>query len=146
MTKRSYMNAVVKGLKSVEDVDVVLFDSNLRNDEKLSCTPMTDLGDDTKRKRIYVRLLLSIDCRETTSAALDTVNLAMEMKDQGVIGIDLSGNPVVGEWETYLPALEHAKELGIPTTIHCGEGTKQEGDPSNAGFLPSKARSCLLPR
>jgi hypothetical protein len=26
------------------------------------------------------------------------VNLAMEMKDQGVIGIDLSGNPVVGEW------------------------------------------------
>ncbi|XP_044455488.1 N6-mAMP deaminase isoform X3 [Triticum aestivum] len=49
------------------------------------------------------------------------VNLAMEMKDQGVIGIDLSGNPVVGEWETYLPALEHAKDLGIPTTIHCGE-------------------------
>ncbi|VAH42766.1 unnamed protein product [Triticum turgidum subsp. durum] len=121
MTKRSYMNAVVKGLKSVEDVDVVLFDSNLRNDEKLSSTPMTDLGGDRKRKRIYVRLLLSIDRRETTSAALDTVNLAMEMKDQGVIGIDLSGNPVVGEWETYLPALEHAKELGIPTTIHCGE-------------------------
>jgi hypothetical protein len=26
------------------------------------------------------------------------VNLAMEMKDQGVIGIDLCGNPVVGEW------------------------------------------------
>ncbi|XP_048554875.1 N6-mAMP deaminase-like isoform X1 [Triticum urartu] len=117
MTKRSYMNAVVKGLKSVEDVDVVLFDSNLRNDE----TPMSDLSGDTKRKKIYVRLLLSIDRRETTSAALDTVNLAMEMKDQGVIGIDLSGNPVVGEWETYLPALEHAKELGIPTTIHCGE-------------------------
>ncbi|KAF6999626.1 hypothetical protein CFC21_015626 [Triticum aestivum] len=117
MTKRSYMNAVVKGLKSVEDVDVVLFDSNLRNDE----TPMSDLSGDTKRKKIYVRLLLSIDRRETTSAALDTVNLAMEMKDQGVIGIDLSGNPVVGEWETYLPALEHAKDLGIPTTIHCGE-------------------------
>ncbi|OEL30971.1 hypothetical protein BAE44_0008010, partial [Dichanthelium oligosanthes] len=49
------------------------------------------------------------------------VNLALEMKDQGVIGIDLSGNPVVGEWETYLPALQHAKELGIPITIHCGE-------------------------
>ncbi|EMS53352.1 Adenosine deaminase-like protein [Triticum urartu] len=110
-------DVIMKRLKSVEDVDVVLFDSNLRNDE----TPMSDLSGDTKRKKIYVRLLLSIDRRETTSAALDTVNLAMEMKDQGVIGIDLSGNPVVGEWETYLPALEHAKELGIPTTIHCGE-------------------------
>lgn len=26
--------------------------------------------------------------------------------------------------ETYLPALEHAKELGIPITIHCGEVCK----------------------
>jgi adenosine deaminase len=30
--------------------------------------------------------------------SLCQVNLALEMKDQGVIGIDLSGNPVVGEW------------------------------------------------
>ncbi|KAF7007052.1 hypothetical protein CFC21_022027 [Triticum aestivum] len=138
MTKRSYMNAVVKGLKSVEDVDVVLFDSNLRNDEKLSSTPMTDLGGDRKRKRIYVRLLLSIDRRETTSAALDTVNLAMEMKDQGVIGIDLSGNPVVGEWETYLPALEHAKELGIPTTIHCGEVPNRKEIQAMLDFCPQR--------
>ncbi|XP_037483745.1 N6-mAMP deaminase-like [Triticum dicoccoides] len=138
MTKRSYMNAVVKGLKSVEDVDVVLFDSNLRNDEKLSSTPMTDLGGDGKRKRIYVRLLLSIDRRETTSAALDTVNLAMEMKDQGVIGIDLSGNPVVGEWETYLPALEHAKELGIPTTIHCGEVPNRKEIQAMLDFCPQR--------
>ncbi|XP_037482103.1 N6-mAMP deaminase-like [Triticum dicoccoides] len=113
-------DVIKKSLKSVKDVDVVL------NDEKLSCTPMSDLGGDAKRKKIYVRLLLSIDRHETTSAALDTVNLAMEMKDQGVIGIDLSGNPVVGEWETYLPALEHAKELGIPTTIHCGEVSEQQ--------------------
>lgn len=138
MTKRSYMNAVVKGLKSVEDVDVILFDSNLRNDEKLSCTHMIDLGGDTKRKKIYVRLLLSIDRRETTSAALDTVNLAMEMKDQGVIGIDLSGNPVVGEWETYLPALEHAKELGIPTTIHCGEVPNRKEIQAMLDFCPQR--------
>uniref|UniRef100_M8B1E7 Adenosine deaminase-like protein n=1 Tax=Aegilops tauschii TaxID=37682 RepID=M8B1E7_AEGTA len=132
MTKRSYMNAVVKGLKSVEDIDVVL------NDEILSCTPMSDSGGDTKRKKIYVRLLLSIDRRETTSAALDTVNLAMEMKDQGVIGIDLSGNPVVGEWETYLPALEYAKELGIPTTIHCGEVPNRKEIQAMLDFCPQR--------
>jgi len=98
MTKRSYMNAVIKGLKAVDAVDVVLFDSKSRTNDTLTCTPTIGLDGDIKKRRIYVRLLLSIDRRETTSAALDTVNLALEMKDQGVVGIDLSGNPVVGEW------------------------------------------------
>ncbi|XP_044455489.1 N6-mAMP deaminase isoform X4 [Triticum aestivum] len=66
------------------------------------------------------------------------VNLAMEMKDQGVIGIDLSGNPVVGEWETYLPALEHAKDLGIPTTIHCGEVPNRKEIQAMLDFCPQR--------
>ncbi|KAK3127932.1 hypothetical protein QOZ80_7AG0580330 [Eleusine coracana subsp. coracana] len=137
MTKRSYVDAVIRGLKAVESVDV-LFDSNLTTSEPLSCTPMTELDNDTRKKKIYVRLLLSIDRRETTSAALDTVNLAMEMKDQGVIGIDLSGNPVVGEWETYLPALQHAKELGIPITIHCGEVPNRKEIQAVLDFCPQR--------
>ncbi|KAF8679026.1 hypothetical protein HU200_045779 [Digitaria exilis] len=138
MTKRSYMNAVIKGVKAVEAVDVVLFDSNSRTNDTLTCTPTIELDGDTKKKRIYVRLLLSIDRRETTSAALDTVNLALEMKDQGVIGIDLSGNPVVGEWETYLPALQHAKELGIPITIHCGEVPNRKEIQAVLDFCPQR--------
>ncbi|KAL6657118.1 hypothetical protein ACP70R_004898 [Stipagrostis hirtigluma subsp. patula] len=138
MTKRSYMNAVIKGLKAVEAVDVVSFDSNLRTNETLTCTPMIGLDGETKKKKIYVRLLLSIDRRETTSAALDTVNLAMEMKGQGVIGIDLSGNPVVGEWETYLPALLHAKDLGIPITIHCGEVANRKEIQAVLDFCPQR--------
>ena len=67
------MNAVIKGLKAVEDVDVVLFDSNFRTDRTLSSKPMSELDGYTKKKKIYVRLLVSIDRRETTSAALDTV-------------------------------------------------------------------------
>ncbi|WVZ66952.1 hypothetical protein U9M48_016103 [Paspalum notatum var. saurae] len=138
MTKRSYMNAVVKGLKQVEAVDVTLFDSNFRTNETLNSQPAIELDGDKKKKKIYVRLLLSIDRRETTSAALDTVNLAMEMKDQGVIGIDLSGNPVVGEWETYLPALQHAKELGIPITIHCGEVANRKEIQAVLDFCPQR--------
>ncbi|KAG8079478.1 hypothetical protein GUJ93_ZPchr0007g4897 [Zizania palustris] len=138
MTKRSYMNAVIKGLQTVEAAEVVLFDSNLSTDKTLTCTPMSELGGDTRKKMICVRLLLSIDRRETTLAALDTVNLAMELKDQGVIGIDLSGNPVVGEWETYLPALEHAKELGIPITIHCGEVANRKEIQAVLDFCPQR--------
>ncbi|KAK8461005.1 hypothetical protein SEVIR_2G432200v4 [Setaria viridis] len=115
MTKRSYMDAVIK-----------------------ACTPTIEFDGDTMKKRIYVRLLLSIDRRETTSAALDTVNLALELKDQGVIGIDLSGNPVVGEWETYLPALQHAKELGIPITIHCGEVANRKEIQAVLDFCPQR--------
>ncbi|KAJ0963085.1 hypothetical protein J5N97_028207 [Dioscorea zingiberensis] len=48
---------------------------------------------ETQRKKIFVRLLLSIDCPETTTTAMETVNLALEMKDMGVVGIDLSGYP-----------------------------------------------------
>jgi adenosine deaminase len=73
MTKQSYIDAVIKGLKAVEAVDVVLFDSNLAKSEPLACAPMIELDNNTRRKKIYVSLLLSIDRRETTSAALDTV-------------------------------------------------------------------------
>jgi adenosine deaminase len=68
------MDAVIKGLKAVEAVDVVLFDSDSRTNDTLARTPRIELDGDTKKKRIHVRLLLSIDRRETTSAALDTVS------------------------------------------------------------------------
>ena len=35
------------------------------------------------------------------------VKLALEMRDLGVLGIDLSGNPVVGEW--YILASYYSK-------------------------------------
>lgn len=73
MTKRSYMDAVIKGLKEVEAVDVALCDSNFRTDETLNSKSSIELNGGTKKKKIYVRLLLSIDRRETTLAAFDTV-------------------------------------------------------------------------
>lgn len=117
MSKRSYMEAVIKGLRSISEVDVEFVAAT--DSEKLhnSC-------DGVGRKKIYVRLLLSIDRRETTESAMETVScckttlkafkitksiktlsfflfkvkLALEMRNVGVVGIDLSGNPLVGEW------------------------------------------------
>lgn len=68
-------------------------------------------------ENLYLTLSLSL----ITSLWLVKVKLALEMRHLGVVGIDLSGNPVIGEWLTFLPALEFAKEQGLLITLHCGE-------------------------
>ncbi|KAL9259856.1 N6-mAMP deaminase-like protein [Drosera capensis] len=146
MSKRSYMNAVIEGLRSITSVDVDFapvsyaerrtLDSDYVNGPNVSCI---------KRKKLYVRLLLSIDRRETTASAMETVKLALEMKDVGVVGIDLSGNPVVGEWNTFLPALKFAREQGLPITLHCGEVYNQHEIHAMLEFLPERiGHACCL--
>ena len=73
------------------------------------------------RADITVRLLLSIDRRGDGDAAMATVQLAHSLRARGVVGIDLSGDPGIGEWGTWLLALEEAKRLHLPITLHCGE-------------------------
>lgn len=70
---------------------------------------------------IHVRLLLSVDRRDSPEAAMATVRLAASMRAQGVVGVDLSGNPAVGAWRSWLPAFSWAREQGLPVTLHCGE-------------------------
>lgn len=116
MNKRSYVDAVIEGLRSVSSVDVDFIPKT--GDSKFLTN---DKCNGNSRKRIIVRLILSIDRRETTEAAMETVKLALEMRHLGVVGIDLSGNPKTGEWTTYLPALKFAREQGLNVTLHSGE-------------------------
>eukprot|EP00854_Cymbomonas_tetramitiformis_P015279 gene15279-18076_t len=75
------------------------------------------------RTVLKARLILSIDRRETTEQALATVKLAAAYKTKGVVGIDLSGNPSIGEWATFVPALRKAQQQGLKVTLHAGEVT-----------------------
>ncbi|XP_020270022.1 LOW QUALITY PROTEIN: adenosine deaminase-like protein [Asparagus officinalis] len=163
MTKRSYMKAVIDGLRDVDTVDVSFISSDILINHTSE-----------KKKRIFVRLLLSIDRRETTEAAMETVcslllllftylfifkyfevnhtipshfqvDLAVEMKDLGVVGIDLSGNPIVGEWKTFLPALMYAKDKGLPITLHCGEVPNPEEIQAMLDICPERlGHACFL--
>lgn len=68
MSKRSYVEAVLKGL-SIASVDVDFIPHC--EDSKSLFSSLPPIGH--VRKRIYVRLLLSIDRRETAEAAMETV-------------------------------------------------------------------------
>ena len=61
---------------------------------------------------IQVRLLLSIDRRQSAEDALDTAQLAVRLKDEGVAGLDLSGNPSVGQVDT------RGQRIAYNTTPH----------------------------
>ena len=63
MTKRSYMQAVIEGLKAVDIVDVDFCGCGLNNEK----------SGDTRQKKIFVRLLLSINRSEATSSVMDMV-------------------------------------------------------------------------
>uniref|UniRef100_A0A2P2MJX3 Adenosine deaminase-like protein n=1 Tax=Rhizophora mucronata TaxID=61149 RepID=A0A2P2MJX3_RHIMU len=67
MTIWSYMEAVMKGLWAVGSVDVYFASYNL------DASSTSNICHGTIRKKIYVRLLLSIDRREMTEAAMETV-------------------------------------------------------------------------
>lgn len=71
MSKRSYTEAVVNGLRAVRTVDVDFSSCTAGGPPTPDCRNNSCAG--TAKKKIYVRLLLSIDRRESTEAAIETV-------------------------------------------------------------------------
>ncbi|CAN6452232.1 unnamed protein product [Victoria cruziana] len=145
MSKSSYMEAVLDGIRAVETVEVLLLPSCGSN-ENLELLPNTnDAINKGKRRKLYVRLLLSIDRCESTASAMETVQLAYKMRHLGVVGVDLAGNPLVGDWLTFLPALKWAKEQGLAITLHCGEVCNPKEIKAMLEFCPQRiGHACWL--
>ncbi|KAK9121902.1 hypothetical protein Syun_019519 [Stephania yunnanensis] len=74
---------------------LILYPRDVNKANSKKTLPINDNG--VTKTKIFVRLLLSIDRRETGKAN-GNVKLALEMKDFGVVGIDLLGNLQMGEW------------------------------------------------
>ncbi|AWP08246.1 putative adenosine deaminase-like protein isoform 2 [Scophthalmus maximus] len=77
---------------------------------------------------IDVRFLVAIDRRNGPQVAMETVELAEEflLSSNGlVVGLDLSGDPTVGDGKSLLPALERAKNCGLKLSLHLSEVPSQ---------------------
>ncbi|CAI2170803.1 3278_t:CDS:2 [Funneliformis geosporum] len=70
---------------------------------------------------IIVKLILSVDRRNTLEEAMETVNLAIRYKNKGIVGVDLCGDTSKGHIDNVKPAFIRAKEHGLKVTLHFGE-------------------------
>jgi adenosine deaminase len=70
---------------------------------------------------IQTRLILSIDRRNSLEEAREVVTLAKQFRDQGVVGIDLCGDPTKGDVVLLTPAVEDARAVGLHVTVHFAE-------------------------
>lgn len=66
MTKESYVRAVIETMRECESAE-----------------------------RIIVRLILSVDRRNTLEEAMEVVALASKFREEGVVGMDLCGDVMV---------------------------------------------------
>jgi len=77
-------------------------------------TLISVINDVNKKGDILVRLILSIDRKSTLEQAMETVNLAIELKSTGiVVGVDMCGNTNGGAFSRIKPAFDHAKKNGL---------------------------------
>ncbi|KAJ4124215.1 hypothetical protein NW768_009569 [Fusarium equiseti] len=88
---------------------------------------------ESEHPQLHTRLILSIDRRHTPEQANSTLELALKYRSQGVVGLDLCGDPTArpnGEVSIFTPVFKEAKQKGMSITVHFAEaeasGSKEE--------------------
>ncbi|EFJ44760.1 hypothetical protein VOLCADRAFT_64498 [Volvox carteri f. nagariensis] len=139
MTKQSYIEAVLEGIElGLRQLPAAADATAAANAANADEAPPAPAPADI----IAVKLLLSIDRREDSAAALETVQLAARYKARGVVGVDLSGNPYVGSWGQWREALAAARAAGLGVTLHAGEVYSPAETARMLEFRPDRLGHC----
>ena len=70
---------------------------------------------------ILVRLIASINRHESVAQAQKVLEIALERKDRGIVGVDLAGNEADFSAEPFQELFAIAQKQGLRVTIHAGE-------------------------
>jgi adenosine deaminase len=73
------------------------------------------------RNNMRAFLILSIDRRNTAAEAQEVVDLALKYKNEGLVGVDLCGNPARGDISLYTNAFAQVKAARMKITLHFAE-------------------------
>ncbi|XP_076785719.1 N6-Methyl-AMP deaminase isoform X2 [Arvicanthis niloticus] len=101
MTRKTYVESILEGIKQCKQ-------------ENLD---------------IDVRYLMAIDRRGGPTIAKETVKLAKEFflsTEDTVLGLDLSGDPTIGQAKDFLEPLLEAKKAGLKLALHLAEIPNKE--------------------
>lgn len=71
--------------------------------------------------QIKVNLVLSLRRNTTAKDAQETIRLAVKYRNEGITGIDISGESTLGDCSTIWESIDLAKKNGFPITLHIGE-------------------------
>ena len=80
-----------------------------------------DVINEPRKEDIIVRLIVSIDRRNTLEEAYEAVDLAVKFRSHNVVGIDLCGDVHQGSFEQLRPAFDKARAEGFYVTLHFNE-------------------------
>ncbi len=81
-----------------------------------------------KASSLQIGLILSLRRNSSAFVAEETLRLAIKYREQGIVGLDLSGDSTLGEAENVFPVFLKAKELNFPITLHIGESPKEKAE------------------
>ncbi|KAJ2938822.1 hypothetical protein O0L34_g18446 [Tuta absoluta] len=103
------------------------------------------------RLTIITRLIISISRHSPIEDAEEIVNLSIEFHKvypELIVGIELSGNPTVGKFQDFYPALNRARVAGMKVTLHCGEVVNPDEIKEMLAFKPNRIGhgTCIHPQ
>lgn len=88
--------------------------------------------------RMATRLLISIDRARTVEDAEISLRLALMFQNEGVVGVELSGDPSCGSFSTFEPILRRAREAGLGVSVHFAEAKNYEESRRILEFRPDR--------